>query len=136
MPSHAPVLTKYVELIKNKVLAAPETPLGPGYDELFEKKIPVSGWKEMRVWVHVFVDNYQTTPVTSATKLEIRFLHDFCTGNSFDYAVTTLPYNGVTSYINGYAIQPIIGKEVRLICHPVNLPAGPYQLSVTYLLVR
>ena len=136
MPSTPTILARYVELIKDQPLAAPLTPFGPGYDVLFDKKIPVTGAKEIRVWVHVFVDNYATTPVTAATKLELRFMHDFCGSNSFDYAVATLPYNHVTSYINGLAIQPIIGKELRLLCHPKHLPAGPYRLSVTYLLVR
>ena len=136
MPSPAPVSTKYVELIKDKVLAGPEAPFGPGYDVLFDEKIPVAGWKKIRVWVHVFVDNYETTPVTASTKLDVRFMHDFCGSNSFDYAVTTLSYNHATSYINGVASQDIIGKELRLLCHPRHLPAGPYRLSVTYLLVR
>jgi len=90
----------------------------------------------VRVWVHVFVENYETTPVTSATKLELRFMHNFVGANSFDYEKVTLPYNNVTSYINGYSIQPIIGSKLRLLCHPINLPAGPYRVSVTYLLAR
>jgi hypothetical protein len=136
MPGPAITFTKYVELIKNKNLAAPLTPFGPGYDVLFDEKVPVAGWKEIRVWVHVFVDNYMATPVTAATRLELRFMHDFAGSNSFDYEVAELPYNHVTSYINGYSIQPLLGKEVRLLCHPVDLPPGPYELSVTYLLVR
>jgi hypothetical protein len=136
MPSPTPVLTKYVERIKNKALAGPISPFGPGYDVLFDEKIPVTGGKEIRVWVHVFVDNYETTPVTASTKLDLRFMHDFCGANSFDYAVSTISYNHVSSYINGVAFQPIIGKELRLVCHPRHLPAGPYRLSLTYLLVR
>ena len=48
----------------------------------------------------------------------------------------TIPWNGVTSYINGYAVKPVIGKQLRLLCHPVGLPPPPYGLSMTYLLVR
>ncbi len=128
--------TKYVELIADRAVPTPLTPFGPGYDVLFDEKIDVLGWAEIRVWVHVFVDNYETTPVTSVTTLELRFMHDFVSSNSFNYEVAVLPWNGVTSYINGYTTQPIIGKELRLICHPVDLPPGPYRLSVTYLLVR
>jgi len=127
---------QYVELISNQVITAPTQPFGPGYDVLFDSEIPVIGWKDVRVWVHVFVENYETTPVTSATKLELRFMHNFVGANSFDYEKVTLPYNNVTSYINGYSIQPIIGSKLRLLCHPINLPAGPYRVSVTYLLVR
>jgi hypothetical protein len=125
-----------VELIKNQLMAGPESPVGPGYDIQFDRKIPAAGWKKIRLWVHVLIDNYETTPLTPAARPQLRFMHDFCGANSFDYAVSTLPCNGVTSNINGLAIQPILGKELRLLCHPENLPAGPYRLSVTYLLVR
>jgi len=128
-------LTKYVEVIKDQPVAALAAPFGPGYDVLFDTSIPVNGWKEIRVWVHVFVDNYAATPVTSSAQLELRFLHSF-TGGSFDYQKATLPWNDVTSYIDGCAIKPIIGKSIRLLCHPVSLPPPPYRLSVTYLLVR
>jgi hypothetical protein len=127
---------KYVELIRNQVIAAPSTPFGPGYDVLFDATIPVRGWKEVRAWVHVFVENYETTPITSATQLELRFMHNFVGANSFDYEKVALPYNGVTSYIDGYSIQPLLGRQLRLLCHPIGLPPGPYRLSVTYLLAR
>ncbi len=128
-------LTKYVEPIKNQAVTALATPFGPGYEVLFDLSIPVEGWKEMRVWVHVFADNYAATPVTSAAQLELRFMHNF-TGGSFDYEKTVMHWNGVTSYINGYVVKPLIGKQIRLLCHPVGLPLPPYTLSMTYLLVR
>jgi hypothetical protein len=128
-------LTKYVESIKNDAIAVLATPFGPGYGVLFDSTIPVDGWKEIRVWVHVFVDNFAATPVTAAAQLELRFMHMF-PGGAFDYEKSTIPWNHVTSYINGYVIKPIIGKQLRLLCHPVSLPAAPYHLSMTYLLVR
>ena len=139
MPATQPVsfsLTKYVELFKDKRLLGPTTPFGPGYDVLFDSKIKVDGWKEIRLWVHVFVENYAASPLTAAANLQVRFMHNFGSGNSFDYATADIPFNGVTSYIDGYSIQPILGKELRLLCHPTGLPAGPYTLSVTCLLVR
>jgi hypothetical protein len=30
----------------------------------------------------------------------------------------------------------LIGNQLRLVCHPENLPPGPYKLYVTYYLVR
>ncbi len=139
MPATQPVsfsLTKYVELYKDKSLLGPTTPFGPGYDVLFDSKVKVDGWKEIRLWVHVFVDNYAASPLTSAANLQLRFMHDFGSSDSFDYETADIAFNGVTSYINGYAVKPIIGKELRLLCHPTDLPAGPYTLGVTYLLVR
>jgi hypothetical protein len=138
MPATQPVsfsLTNYVELFKDESLPGPITPFGPGYDVLFDTKIEVDGWKEIRLWVHVFIDNYTTTPLTANANLQMRFMHD-CGSGSFDYEIANIHFNGTTSYINGYAIKPIIGKELRLLCHPTNLPTGPYTLGVTYLLVR
>ncbi len=128
-------LTKFVEPIKNEAIAAPATPFGPGYEVLFDSTIAVDGWKEIRVWAHVFVDNYAATPVTSSAQLELRFMHAF-TGGSLDYEKATIPWNHATSYINGYVIKPIIGNQLRLLCHPVSLPPPPYRLTMTYLLVR
>ncbi len=128
-------LTKYVELFKHEDLAGPSQPFGPGYDVLFDNVVDVDGWKEIRVWVHVFVNNYAATPVTNAAHLKLRFMHVFA-GGQFDYEHADLPWNQVTSYINGYAIKPVIGEQVRLLCEPVGLPPGPYSLDVTCLLVR
>ncbi len=128
-------LTKYFEPIKNQPITTPATPFGPGYDVLFDLPILVEGWKEIRVWTHVFVDNYATTPVTASAQLQLRFMHNF-SGGSFDYEKATIPWNHVTSYINGFVVKPVIGKEIRLLCHPVNLPPPPYRLTMTYLLVR
>lgn len=125
--------TKYVELIKNRSITEWPTPVGPGYPEVFDEVVDVTDWKQIRVWVHVFVENYNTTPInTAAARLELRFMHNF-TGGSFDYEKATFT-TPVTSYINGYAVKPIIGNTLRLLCHPENLPPGPYTLSVTYLL--
>ena len=126
--------SKYVELIANQPLAAASEPYGPGYPVLFDVTFPVKGWKGIRVWVHVFVDNYAATPVTSATRLELRFMHHF-TGGEFDYEKAAFT-SEVTSYIDGYAAKQLIGEQLRLICHPEALPAGPYKLTLTYLLVR
>ena len=126
-------LTKFVEPIKDQTIAALTEPFGPGYQVLFDLLVNVDGWKEIRVWVHVIFDG--GGPVTSSTQLELRFMHGFTHG-SFDYELTTMPWNGFTSYINGYAIKPIIGKQLRLLCRPVNLPPLPCRLSVSYLLVR
>lgn len=128
-------MAKYVELVKNQTIATPNYPVGPGYEVLLDSNIKVDGWKEIRVWVHVFVENYAATPITSAAKLELRFMHNF-SGGSFDYDKVILPWNSVTSYVDGYAAKPIIGKELRLHLHPISLPPHPYRLSVTYLLVR
>jgi hypothetical protein len=127
--------TKYIELFANHPLAAASEPFGPGYPVLFDRTITVKGWKKIRVWVHVFVDNYETTPINTADALlNLRFMHRF-TGGEFDYEKDSFNTE-FTSYINGYSAQPLIGNQLRLVCAPQNLPPGPYRLSVTCLLAR
>ncbi len=128
-------LTKYVEPIKDQTIAVLAEPFGPGYQVLFDLNVNVDGWKDIRVWVQVMYLDSAAPPVTAATQLELRLMHNFFHG-SMDYEKTTIPWNGFTSYINGYAIRPVIGKQLRLLCHPVSLPSLPCQLTVTYLLVR
>jgi hypothetical protein len=62
-------------------------------------------------------------------------MHSFGSGNSFDYELGTLT-SDVTSYIDGYVARPIIGNRLRVLCHPENLPPGPYNIYATYYLVR
>jgi hypothetical protein len=87
--------------------------------------------------VHVFVSNYATTPVTASAKLNIKFFHLFGIGGAeqFSYRDAVIPWNGVTSYINGFVSAPIIGQKLRIACYAESLPAGPFQLFVAYYLV-
>jgi hypothetical protein len=119
--------TQYTEVIKNVKMLS----LTNGF--LFDQTVTTAGYSEIRVWVHVFVDNYKTTPVTSSTKLKVRLMHQF-SGGSFDYASATFT-SSVTSYIDGYTAQRIIGDQTRILCSPENLPAGPWEVSLTVYLV-
>jgi hypothetical protein len=127
--------TKYGVLVSRFNVEKFDTPFGPGYEVVFDEVIDTKGYNEVRVWVHVFVDSYQTNPVTNAAQLQVRFMHQF-PGGSFDYERATLGWNNVTSYINGDAVKPVLGEKLRVLCNPRNLPTGPYDISVTYLLVR
>ncbi len=127
--------TKYGVLVARHDVPAFDEPFGPGYLVAFDEVIDTRGFSEIRLWVHVFVDNYSTGPVTSQAELNVRFLHQF-PGGSFDYERETLGWNHVTSYINGYAARPILGDSLRVLCNPRNMPPGPYDIFVTYLLVR
>jgi hypothetical protein len=119
--------TQYTELLKNVKLSSLTNGL------LFDQTITTAGYNEIRVWVHVFVEKYQTTPVTGSTKLKVRLMHQF-TGGSFDYVNATFG-SSVASYINGYTAQRIIGDQTRILCSPENLPAGPWDVSLTVYLV-
>lgn len=133
MPPQKGIVTQYVELV-NETLGAFATPFGPGYDVAFDETIDTAGFNEIRLWVHVFADNYATTPITSSAKLAVHFMHVF-TGGSFDYEEHVIE-KSFASYINGYCAAPIIGDRLRIMCHPTGMPPGPYRLEVTYYLVR
>lgn len=130
-----PARTKYVELIRQDNLAG----FPPPFHTVFDNIINTADWKEIRVWVHVFVENYAQTPLTAAAKLNVRFLHVFGQqlggGGQFDYTRVTIPWNSVTSYIDGYVAAPIIGDKLRIVCDPENLPPGPYNVFVAYYLL-
>jgi hypothetical protein len=68
--------------------------------------------------------NYATTPLTPGANLLLRFMHDFGGGDSFDYETANIPFTGVASYIDGYAVKPIIGKEPRLLNTPIARKAA------------
>ena len=53
---------------------------------------------------------------------------------SWDYATTTIN-SQVASYIQGWTTQKIIGKSIRVLIMPENMPNGPYTISGSYYLV-
>ena len=134
-PTKVEVIRKYVELLRNDDVTAFPPPLY----EMFDKTINTKDWSEIRLWVHVFVSNYATTPVTASAKLNVSFFHIFGItlggGGSYPYSNAVIPWNGFTSYINGFVSAPIIGEKLRIVCFAEDLPTGPYQLFVTYYLV-
>jgi hypothetical protein len=126
---------KYVELLAQYNVATFSEPIGPGYPEVFDQVIDVEGYSEIRVWVHVFIRDYQTQPIGPDTQLKVRFMHQFVNGNSFDYDSGTVTTWAGCSYINGYIAKPIIGKKLRILGVPIHMPPGPYDIIVTYYLV-
>lgn len=123
---------RYVELVRQDNCPGFPDPLHAVVDKI----IDTAGFNEIRVWVHVFVERYAHTPVTAAAKLNVRFMHVFGGqlggGGQFDYAQASIPWNHVTSYINGYVTSPIIGDKLRILCSAESLPPGPYSVFVTY----
>ena len=130
-----PTDAEYIELVRQDGLAAFPPPL----HALCDKIIDTKRYAEIRIWVHVFVRGYEHAQVTEATKLKVRFMHVFGQqlggGGQFDYTQRTIPWNYVTSYINGYVTAPIIGDMLRILVIPEGLPSGPYDVFVTYYLV-
>jgi hypothetical protein len=107
-------------------------PTAYGMPIVGEYTIQTLGYSEIRFFVHVFVDNYQTTPIQNA-KLYITMFHTI-KGGSWSYSYNTIN-STVTSYINGYVNEKIIGKTLRILVKPENMPAGPYRVEVSYYLI-
>ncbi len=129
-------VAKYVEHITLNNVQKFDEPFGPGYQVVFDTTIPVKGYSEIRVWVHVMIRDYQTQAAGPDTQLKVRFLHPFH-GNKdeFDYESGTVQTWDGASFVDGYIVKPVIGNELRLICAPVNMPPGPYDVYMTYYLV-
>jgi hypothetical protein len=91
--------TKYVELVRQDNLGSFPPPLNAVFDVI----IDTAAWKEIRIFVNIFVQNYGQNPVTAAAKLHLRFMHVFGHqlggGGQFDYMQRTISWNQVTSYI-------------------------------------
>ncbi len=91
MPTNVEVVRKYVELIRND--SAPT--FSPPLYEVFDQTIDTANWDEIRLWVHVFITNYATTPLTAAAKLRVEFLHVFGItlggGGQYQYSQPIIP---------------------------------------------
>jgi hypothetical protein len=92
-------MSEYVVLLEENDVAALDEPFGPGYPMVFDQTVNTEGYSEIRIWVHVFAKNYQATPITTDTRLNVRLMHQF-PGGSFDYERQSIK-SKVTSYING-----------------------------------
>jgi len=127
--------TRYVEALACRDLPATSDPAGAGYSILFDETLATGGFRELRVWVHVSIRRPDEHPVTPNTRLVLRFLHCFGTAECYDYEQCTLSSRSA-AHINGYGSVPVIGDRTRVLCHPENLPPGPYDLFFNYYLVR
>ena len=128
-------MTEYSELVSLDNVANFSEPIGPGYPEVFDKTFKTKGFSEIRIWVWVSVLAYETTPIAANSTLEVRFMHQFGSHDSFDYEKGTITGIAGFSAIYGYVSKPAIGNETRVVCHPTNMPPGPYDIRVTCYLV-
>ncbi len=122
---------KYVELIHKQVQAF-ESPYG--IPQIFETTIDVEGYSEIRIFIHVFAENYTYTPITSKTSIKATLYHCVSSG-SWAYSEEVIT-SDVTSYINGWFSEKLIGDTLRIVAFAHDFPAGPYTVTVTYYLVR
>ena len=123
-------MAKYVELINKKVntLDAPY-----GIPLIFEETIDTANYSEIRMFIHVFIENYNQTPLTINSVIAATLCHNVSSG-SWPYSNKEIKFS-VTSYIDGWFSEKIIGNKVRVVASAKNFPKGPYTLSASYYLV-
>lgn len=121
---------KYVELIANKKVAAFQSPYGT--PQIFEETIDTAGYSEIRMFIHVFAEEFKKSPITNKTKIEATLFHEV-RGGSWDYSKKEIR-SEVTSYIHGWFTEKVIGDKTRIVAFARNLPEGPYSVTVTYYL--
>jgi hypothetical protein len=118
--------TRYHELISQSPIPA------------FDEHIDTAGYSEIRLWVHINIDN-AAEPIKGNAVINVRFMHKF-TGGLFVYANGVITNISTTnkgdSDIYGCLMMPIIGDSLQIQGELENVPHGPYKLDVTYYLVR
>lgn len=96
-------------------------------------EIDVLGYREIRVFANLFADDYKTKPLPKEALLRIGFGH-VLKGMGTSYGETTFKQQ-VTSYIEGFVIEKIYGKKLKLVVDANNLPKGKYTLQLSYYLL-
>lgn len=127
--------TRYVKFISKKNVAKFDEPV-PKFYVAFNEAIDTTDFSEIRLWVHIRVINFAATPILGNAKINVQFIHQRTTDNiPLAYAEDVIT-SKMTSDIYGFLAMPIIGNSVEILGNPVNMPIGPYDLDVTYYLVR
>jgi hypothetical protein len=127
--------TRYVELITKKNIAKFAEPV-PKFYVAFDEMVDTAGFSEIRLWACIRVINSVATPILGNAKVNVQFIHQRTSDNiplAYSQDVIT---SKMTSDIYGFLAIPIIGNSVEILGNPVNMPPGPYDLYVTYYLVR
>lgn len=98
-----------------------------------EVKIDALGYREIRVFAHLSANDYKTQPLPKEALLKVGFSHEL-TGMGTGYGSTVFKQD-VTSYIEGFVIEKVYGKKLKLTVDADNLPKGKYTLHLSYYLL-
>jgi hypothetical protein len=96
-------------------------------------EIDAMGYREIRVFAHLSVDEYRTNPLPKEALLKVGFGYEL-KGMGTSYARTTFKQE-VTAYIEGFVIEKVYGKKLKLSVDADNLPKGKYTLRLSYYLL-
>jgi hypothetical protein len=95
--------------------------------------IDALGYREIRVFVHLSAKEHRTNPLPKEALLKVGFGHELV-GMGTSYGGATFKRE-VMSYIEGFVIEKIYGKKLKLSVDADNLPKGKYTLHLSYYLL-
>ena len=111
----------------------------------WQEKLTNAGqaWMEVVEWLgvveryvsfaHLSANDYKTQPLPKEALLKVGFSHELVgmgTGCG-----STVFKEVVTSYIEGFVIEKVYGKKLKLAVDADNLPKGKYALHLSYYLL-
>jgi hypothetical protein len=123
--------TKYTALAETeKVTGDPSKGI-----KLFEiTDIDTKCYKELRIFVHVMNDYYETKPFTSNAFMTITAFHGIGTG-SWGYYSEKFPMK-YTSEFHGFVQIPVMGDKTRLVVFGYYMPDVELKVNVASYFVK
>jgi hypothetical protein len=121
--SDIPTKAKYVEI-------TPITITDFNYKDF---TIDALGYKEVRVFVNLFDDQYKTQPLTGTSTLKLCFSHEM-SGMGTPYKQYTFKQE-FGSYLCGFVTESVYGKTLKIAVDADNIPKGNYTLHLSYYLL-
>lgn len=124
--------TKYIALAESaKVTGNPV-----GWVKLFEATdIDTACYKELRVYVHVMNDYYESKPFRSTSYFYIGAFHGIGRG-SWSYYTSEDFRMEYTSGLDGFVEIPIIGDKTRIVVSAYDTPDVELEVDVAAYLVK
>jgi len=129
-------IARYGESVATAPAAAKFVQIQPVVVEDFnyhEVMIDALGYREIRVFAHLSANELKMKPLPKEAVLKVGFGHELV-GMGTSYGGTTFKRE-VTAYIEGFVIEKIYGKKLKLVVDADNLPKGKYTLQLSYYLL-
>ncbi|MCU0285713.1 MAG: hypothetical protein MUF15_04870 [Acidobacteria bacterium] len=123
--------TKYQALAVNKIVVGNPT-AGIVLFEVIE--LDTKCYKDLRIFVHVMNDSYQTKPFTGVSSMNIFAYHAIGSG-SWSYYSEKFPMK-LTSEFAGYCQIPVIGEKTRIVILGYNMPDVKLKVDVAAYLLK
>jgi hypothetical protein len=123
--------TKYQALAVDKIAVGNPS----GGVILFEiADVNTKCYKELRIFVHVMNDSYETTPFTAGSNMQIKAYHAIGSG-SWNYFSEQFPMK-YTSEFHGFSQIPVVGEKTRIVVLGYNMPNVKLKVDVAAYLVK